>query len=126
MELEDLDNINKNDFLPLLPLNIKQELLDNNVGAVGGSGATADGVGGIAGMGGSEAGGGSEPAGNNLCDSVQKQVCVMDVFLIDLVYIVCKHAPVHLVFTRTTVCSQLKVAIRAPRSRQSIEYECRC
>lgn len=44
MELEDLDSINKNDFLPLLPLNIKQELLDN----------------------GGEAG--------NLCDSVEKQV----------------------------------------------------
>lgn len=28
MELEDLDNINKSDFLPLLPLNIKEELLD--------------------------------------------------------------------------------------------------
>lgn len=28
MELEDLDNINKSDFLPLLPHNIKEELLD--------------------------------------------------------------------------------------------------
>lgn len=45
MELEDLDSINKNDFLPLLPLNIKQELLDNNGGEAG-----------------------------NLCDSVEKQV----------------------------------------------------
>lgn len=46
MELEDLDNISKNDFLPLLSLNVKQELLDD---------------------------GGGE-AGNNLCDSVEKQV----------------------------------------------------
>lgn len=44
MELEDLDNINKNDFLPLLPSNIKQELLDNGVGEAA-----------------------------NLCDSVEKQ-----------------------------------------------------
>ena len=47
MELEDLDSINKNDFLPLLPLNIKQELLDN----------------------GGESG--------NLCDSVEKQVSLI-------------------------------------------------
>ncbi|XP_059612511.1 E3 ubiquitin-protein ligase TRIM33 isoform X2 [Phlebotomus argentipes] len=30
MELEELENINKNDFLPLLPHNIKQELFDSN------------------------------------------------------------------------------------------------
>lgn len=29
MELEDLDNINKSDFLPLMHQNIKQELLEN-------------------------------------------------------------------------------------------------
>lgn len=28
MELDDLDNLNKNDFLPLLSQNIKQELFD--------------------------------------------------------------------------------------------------
>lgn len=45
MDLEDLDNLNKNDFLPLLPSNIKEELLDA----------------------------GSEPA-NTVCDSVDRQV----------------------------------------------------
>lgn len=47
MELEDLDNINKSDFLPLLPLNIKEELLDA----------------------------GGEP-GNLVCDSAERQVSV--------------------------------------------------
>lgn len=47
MELEDLDSINKNDFLPLLSLNVKQELLDDGGGETG-----------------------------NLCDSVEKQVSV--------------------------------------------------
>lgn len=30
MELDDLDSLNKNDFLPLLSQNIKQELFDTN------------------------------------------------------------------------------------------------
>lgn len=47
MELEDLENINKNDFLPLLPLNIKQELMD---------------------------GGGGNVETGNICDSVEKKV----------------------------------------------------
>lgn len=47
MELEDLESINKNDFLPLLPLNIKQELMD---------------------------GGGANVETGNICDSVEKKV----------------------------------------------------
>lgn len=47
MELEDLESINKNDFLPLLPLNIKQELMD---------------------------GGGGNVETGNICDSVEKKV----------------------------------------------------
>lgn len=52
MELEDLDSINKNDFLPLLPLNIKQELMD---------------------------GGGGNVETGNICDSVEKKVSVRDI-----------------------------------------------
>lgn len=94
MELEDLDNINKNDFLPLLPLNIKQELLDNN-GSIttapndggevvaGGNGEGAGGCGGNDGgaSGSSSSGNGTTDvigSGNgetaNICDSVEKQV----------------------------------------------------
>lgn len=104
MELEDLDSISKNDFLPLLQFNIKQELLDHNV--VGTATGTGGGVDSDVDMGavmvtansssGSNSGGGGggnmnngnslgtasgpgESAGagesiGNLCDSVQKQV----------------------------------------------------
>lgn len=66
MELEDLDNINKNDFLPLLPLNIKQELLDHNVGsaASGDSGMAVDDDGTTAGAASGSSGGGGTPAGS--------------------------------------------------------------
>lgn len=87
MELEDLDNINKNDFLPLLPLNIKQELLDSNgslVAPTGGDGA--DGEGEVGNVVDDASGSGINPAdasesGNgesaNLCDSVEKQVSLV-------------------------------------------------
>lgn len=112
MELEDLDNINKNDFLPLLPLNIKQELLDN--GGVAGSGDGRSSAGGDdGGEGGGGGGAGAAGAGGStglhhdgvgaamaesvgaqsrsgesahLCDSVQKQVIEMCFFLSKLFY----------------------------------------
>lgn len=81
MELEDLDNINKNDFLPLLPLNIKQELLENNGSAAsGGAGSGSCGGGGngdgASGSGDNIADGSGSGNGEsaNICDSVEKQV----------------------------------------------------
>lgn len=85
MELEDLDNINKNDFLPLLPLNIKQELLDNNGSIIAPTGGGEMGVGGgnnsaggiadgASGSGGAEASGSGNGESANICDSVEKQV----------------------------------------------------
>lgn len=74
MELEDLDNISKNDFLPLVDKNnIKQELMDT--GNCGTSGC-ASGSGTINNDNASTniASEDSSDAGNLLCDSVEKQV----------------------------------------------------
>lgn len=66
-ELEDLANINKNDFLPLVDkINIKQELTDT-----AGSGNCGAENGAVAANIGSEE---NSETGNLLCDSVQKQV----------------------------------------------------
>lgn len=70
MELEDLESINKNDFLPLLPLNIKQELMD---------------------------GGGGNVETGNICDSVEKKVsffflCVLYIRTFGIQHYITLHA----------------------------------
>lgn len=72
MELEELENINKNDFLPLVDkMNIKQELNDPANGGVSTeTGAGATNIGSCNNIGSEE----NSESSNLLCDSAEKQV----------------------------------------------------